>query len=257
MSSRFILFMSKGLLNLPSSLLLLVFCLSGLFVFGDTVQAAEFGDVVINEIAWMGSIENWRYEWIELYNNSDSNESISLDGWKIELYRDDMDFTIETIGVIKDYFLIVAFDGIFDNYDFNYSNLGGKFSNGGQRIVLKDDSGDIINEISCFSEDGWFAGNNNTKQTMEKTVDGWQTSLGPGGTPRDLNSSGELDLLPEDEEDESGEQEEQENGQNDQIADETAQGSSVSNLNITPIADAGDDIITNVGALIHFNGSAS
>ncbi|TRZ80326.1 PKD domain-containing protein, partial [bacterium] len=46
-------------------------------------------------------------------------------------------------------------------------------------------------------------------------------------------------------------------GQNDQIADETAQGSSVSNLNITPIADAGDDIITNVGALIHFNGSAS
>lgn len=39
------------------------------------------GDVVINEVAWMGTAADYRDEWIELYNNS--QENIDLSGWSL------------------------------------------------------------------------------------------------------------------------------------------------------------------------------
>jgi hypothetical protein len=169
--------------------------LSANFVF-----AIESPSIVINEIAWMGSgIDNvesknwWRYEWIELYNNTE--QLISIDDWKIELYRDKLDYTIELFGNIKpnNYFLIVASDKIA-NYDLNYSNLTGKFVNSGQEILLKNTDGKIIEQIDCST--GWFYGDNKTKQTMERinadlsgnNPQNWQTSQNTGGTPKSQNS---------------------------------------------------------------------
>src|SRR6185436_19470381 len=43
--------------------------------------AASPGDVVINELAWMGTTSNTANEWIELYNTTGS--SISLSGWTL------------------------------------------------------------------------------------------------------------------------------------------------------------------------------
>lgn len=170
-----------------------------LFIAVFPVQAVNPLDVVINEVAWMGTevegIESknwWRYEWLELYNNT--NQLISLDGWKVELYRSDLDWSLELKGNIsaQGYLLIVASDKIFPNYDLNYSNLGGKLNNNGQRVVLKNAIGTIIDEIDCSS--GWFAGDNSTKQTMERKnpllisdLDNWGTSLNPGGTPKTEN----------------------------------------------------------------------
>ena len=37
--------------------------------------------VVINEIAWMGTVSSANDEWLELYN--DGTEEVSLDGWII------------------------------------------------------------------------------------------------------------------------------------------------------------------------------
>jgi len=218
------------------------FSICPIFSFGAT------NDVIINEIAWMGMIENWRHEWIELYNNTDQN--ISLDGWKMELYRDDLDFTIELSGNIEDYFLIVSSDIIFANYDFNYSNLGGKFNNSGQRIVLKNNQGVIVDEIDCFSSgEGWLAGDNDTKQTMEKIDKGWQTSQEAGGTPKAQNSSGSQETPPEDDE----EQPEEESAEESTI-DETTIPIPV---NQPPIADAGLDITALVNQEIIFDGSLS
>lgn len=165
-------------------------------------RAANSLDVVINEIAWMGTkideVEPknwWRYEWLELYNNT--NRSISLDGWKIELYRTDLDWSLKLKGIIlaQDYFLIVASDKIFSNYDLNYSNLGGKFINSGQKVLLKDALGNVIDEVDCFSYGKWFAGNNQTKQTMERInsllaskAENWKDSRNSGGTPGGKNS---------------------------------------------------------------------
>jgi PKD repeat protein len=195
--------------------------------------------VVINEVAWMGtSVEGidpgswWRYEWLELYNNG---APISLDGWTIELYRDNLDFTIPLTGTISDYFLIVSSDKI-PNYDFNYSNLAGKFNNNGQRIVLKDNQGNIVEDLNYFAS-GWPAGDNTIKQTMERISTGWQTSLNSGGTPKAQNSSGAV------EESES--------------TTENPATPTIPTNNRPPIADAGNDVVAFIGDEITFDGSKS
>lgn len=173
-----------------------------LLLFTALPVEASASSVVINEVAWMGAkIENieqknwWRYEWLELYNNT--SEAVSLTGWKIELLRTKTDWTLNLTGAISPYgyFLIVSSDKIHPDYDLNYSNLGGKFVNGGQKIILKNNNGEVIDVVDCTS--GWFAGNNSTKQAMERknpetTGDNsvnWQTSQNPGGTPKAENSS--------------------------------------------------------------------
>jgi len=217
------------------------------FVFGTA------GNVVINEICWMGTTENWRYEWLELYNNTD--QSIPLDGWKIELYRDDLDFTIDLSGTIENYFLVVASDAIFANYDFNYSNLGGKVNNNGQRIVLKNNQGSIVDEIDCFSSgEGWLAGNNSTKQTAERITSGWQTSLNPGGTPKAQNSKGE-EIPPEETPEEESEEPPIEEPPIEESNDEESTPPTA--VNQPPIADAGIDITALVNQKISFDGSLS
>lgn len=158
-------------------------------------------NVVINEIAWMGTniegVESknlWRYEWLELHNNTPN--IISLDNWKIELYRTDLDFSINLKGNImaNSYFLVASSDKIA-KYDLNYSNLGGKFNNSGQKVVLKNNIGEIIDEIDCFSAKKWFAGDNTTKQTMERFgPTDWQNSENPGGTPKTENNTGTADI---------------------------------------------------------------
>lgn len=148
---------------------------------------------IINEIAWMGSLvegvdsgQEWRYEWIELFNEGDT---IVLDGWSIELYRDKLDFSIPLSGILYsgEYLVFGASDKI-TGVDVSYSNLGGKFMNGGQRVVLRNSSG-IVEELNA--RDGWFAGSNRDKKTMERKdslrdagdTGNWGTSLLVGGTP--------------------------------------------------------------------------
>ncbi len=163
-------------------------------------QAYAGSNVVINEIAWMGSkiseVDSknwWRYEWFEIYNNTPS--LISLDGWKIELYSDDLDWTLNLKGEIpaNGYFLAVSSDKIFPSYSQNYSDLKGNFLNNGQKIILRDSSGELIEEIDCSSN--WFAGDNKNKLTMERVSsfsdpgnpENWQSSNNPNGTPGQKN----------------------------------------------------------------------
>ena len=184
------------------------FILVPLFVFVPVFAFAQ--GIVINEIAWMGTpvegVESkqwWRYEWIELYNTSE--EQVNLEGWTIELSRpssaeasagkDNLDWTISLNGRVgpKEYFLVASSDKI-PNFNVNYSNLGGKFANSGQVVVLRDACGDVQEEIDARQE--WFAGDNEDKYTMERwkpleagnSPDNWATSLSSGGTPKTQNS---------------------------------------------------------------------
>lgn len=162
------------------------------------------GQVIINEIAWMGSptegVESkdyWRYEWVELFN--DSTDATSLDNWAVELYRDELDFKISLMGTIQGggYFLIASSDKT-PLADVVYSNLAGKFNNSGQLVALKDSKGVIIDQVDpvrSLASNGvdakasWLAGNNEDKKSMERTSSGeWKTSLEVGGTPRKENS---------------------------------------------------------------------
>ncbi|MBI2123761.1 MAG: lamin tail domain-containing protein [Candidatus Wildermuthbacteria bacterium] len=163
------------------------------------VEAQEQPGVVINEIAWMGTsvqgVEEkqwWRYEWLELYNNVDTVGM--LDGWIVRLYRgNELYFEIPIGGTVppQGYFLIGASDKI-QGVDVNYANLGGKFLNTGQKIVLSNAVGAVVDEVDATT--GWFGGDNKTKHTMERVgvsdTPTWQTSTLAGGTPKAPNSIG-------------------------------------------------------------------
>jgi len=53
---------------------------------------------------------------------------------------------------------------------------------------LVDQNNNNVDAVDCL--EGWSYGSNETKKTMERSLDlkNWQTSLNPGGTPKQKNS---------------------------------------------------------------------
>jgi len=71
-------------------------------------EGVEDGDVVINEIMWMGSDESTADEWIELRNTTD--DEIDITGWRIDNAKSGGgDFVIEDSGAV----FTVPVDGYF------------------------------------------------------------------------------------------------------------------------------------------------
>ena len=168
------------------------------------LPSVAFGQIIINEIAWMGTpVEGvdakqyWRYEWIELYNTGE--QTVSVQGWRIELYlgppAGGLDFTIVLYGSVpaEGYFLVGASDKI-PGVNINYVTLAGKFKNPGQRVVLKDAEGAVVEEVDATG--GWYGGDNDLKLTMERRFPdrpatdekNWGSSQKTGGTPKAQNS---------------------------------------------------------------------
>ncbi|MEA2006558.1 MAG: lamin tail domain-containing protein [Patescibacteria group bacterium] len=150
----------------------------------DEESEVEFGDVMINEVAWMGTEISGNDEWIELKNETD--EKIELDDWILE--AEDGTPKIKFSGDIsgEGYYLLERTD------DFSVPDVEadqvytGALENGGEHLKLKNKEGDLIDEIN--SENDWPAGKNETKKTMERNDKGeWQDSRCFGGTPRAEN----------------------------------------------------------------------
>lgn len=154
----------------------------------------------------MGTDNSASDEWIELYNNS--ADDVDLTGWKLE--ATDGRPTIELEGTIEagKYFLLERTD---DNSvpsvtaDLIYS---GALGNSGEWLKLFDAENNLIDEINAT--DGWPAGDNATKQTMERIAENsWANSLKNGGTPKAQNSATEI---PDDEDGEGEDTNEPEGG---------------------------------------------
>lgn len=148
------------------------------------------GDIVINEIAWMGTIASGNDEWIELYNNSDNE--INLEGWLLKSSDESIKISLSGKISAQGFFLLERTDdqtvpGI--SADLIYK---GSLANSGENIILTNGQDNIVYQIDCSN--GWTAGDNITKQTMERNLSissgqaGWQNSANPGGTPRETNS---------------------------------------------------------------------
>ena len=168
-----------------------------LLLIASSSQAANSLDVVINEIAWMGTSVSYNDEWIELYNTTDS--LINLDGWFIIHFtqKGEQGSTFDLGGTIPahGFYLLERTD---DNSVPNITAdkiYTGPLNNNGELLQLSDEQGTIIDLIDCI-DGGWFAGDNKTKQTMERIgpdslgsePENWQTSQNPGGTPKAKNS---------------------------------------------------------------------
>lgn len=122
------------------------------------------GDILINEIMWMGSSAGKQDEWIELYNTTD--DEIDLKNWKLENVRgsagnQDYSFPASRSILAKSYLILsnnpqnsnntalgVTVNVSNANLELNDSNHG--------KIILKDPTGQVIDEVDASA--GWPAG---------------------------------------------------------------------------------------------------
>ena len=162
-------------------------------------------NVVINEIAWMGTKVSSNEEWIELYNPA--NKEVDISGWEIEnagAKNNTLEISAGKIPAYR-YFLICRKE--IGNCDLVESKLSlhNKYDKNG-KLVLKNKAGDIIDATPEAVNQKWPAGNNQKpKKTMERIcplalgseLKNWQTSQSPGGTPRDKNSPVKIKPEPE------------------------------------------------------------
>lgn len=152
-----------------SRLLRMVFCLIFVsqFIFG-----ANMGDVVINEIAWMGTAASTYDEWIELYNTT--GNVIDLTGWSLNATDGEPTISLSGMILAHQHFLLERSD------DNTVSNIAadqfysGALGNSGEILELRDASNNLIDEV-----DSWYGGDNDTKSSMERIsphVSGTQSS---------------------------------------------------------------------------------
>ncbi len=215
--------------------------IGGFFIWSNSCLGAN-NDVFINEIAWMGTETSSNDEWIELYNST--NECIDLTGWTLKAIDSSPEIFLEGTIAVSGYFLLERTD------DDSVPNIvadqiyTGALGNSGEKLELRDSENNLISSIDCSEE--WLAGDNSTKQTMEKINSNWQTSLDIHGTPKAQNSNGNQETPPEDNEEQSEEE----------LGDDSEQSLPVM-PNRPPIANAGLDIIALVNQEMIFDSSLS
>jgi len=146
-----------------TAIVVAMICLAG------AALAAGPGDVVINEVAWMGT-SNTGDEWLELYNTTAAD--IDLNGWYIlddgsTTYILDSsncaggDCTIPAGG----YFVIEDNEGAIGDITAD-AVIDISLGNSGDSLELFDDNDNSIDLVDCAN--GWYAGDNSTDSTMER-----------------------------------------------------------------------------------------
>jgi len=151
--------------------------------------AASPGSVVINEIAWAGTLDGTSDEWIELYNSTSS--SIDLAGWTI-LDDGSTAYSITT-GTISagGYFLIEDTEDS-TNVTAN-AVIGISLGNTGDSLSLIDSGAQVIDTVNA-SSGMWYAGDNTTKATMER-IDPLGSSENPANWAHATSGNGAIGRL--------------------------------------------------------------
>lgn len=126
--------------------------------------------VVINEVAWAGTLASPNDEWIELFNNSD--RPVNLAGWVLQWEGRNIHFAEvaadvdtntreirNTVIPARGYYLLERTDDTTVNNveaDLIYT---GSLRNSGEKLELLDNRGVLIDTANSDAEDGWIAGN--------------------------------------------------------------------------------------------------
>lgn len=160
-----------------------------LLILSPFYQTSAFNnlDVVINEIAWMGTKVSYNDEWIELYNNT--NNPVNFDNWILKAVDGKPEIILSGTIQANGFFLLERAN---DNSVLNITAdqiYTGALSNNGEHLQLFDNQNNLIDEVN--QANSWLTGDNKTKQTMERTnpaLSIWKTSKNPEGTPRSKNS---------------------------------------------------------------------
>jgi hypothetical protein len=151
----------------------------------DAVSPPKRANILINEVAWMGSKDDYRDEWMELKNVS--GETVDVSFWTIK-DRNDVSFLFsKEKKILPDEVVLIKKKEAGDGPKFN-----GSLKNENEHLRLFD-AECVLQDEAGGTE--WEAGNNKTKQTMERDAEGfgWHTSELAGGTPGKKNSDPETD----------------------------------------------------------------
>lgn len=189
----------------------IIFVILALVVFPLASRAAS-RDVVINEIAWMGTQASAADEWIELYNNTAS--PIDFSGWTLSFYKPATTTPSKIIPLsgnipANGYYLIERTNDstISDIPADLVSSFGTGLVDSGMIVQLAQ-NGTVVDRTPELCDNKWCAGSNNPKMTMERvdpSQDGtlfanWATNNGTTingkdaagnaiiGTPKSKNS---------------------------------------------------------------------
>lgn len=122
-------------------------------------------DVVIAEIAWMGTTASSTDEWLELANNTAAD--IDLSGWRLVSSDGTPDIALAGILPANGRFLLERTDDSTTPYhaDMLYT---GALVNTGEILTLTD----ALSQVVDIANDNgpWFAGDNTTKETMTRVT---------------------------------------------------------------------------------------
>ena len=150
-----------------------------------TLKLAQ-ANVIINELAWMGTPNSGNDEWLELYNNGVQN--VELSGWL--LAAADGTPKVQLQGTVPGlaFYLLERTDDTTINTILADLIYTGALANSGEDLILSDNNGQIQDRLAATT--GWPAGDNQLKYTLERGVSGqWQSSAASGGTPKSANSA--------------------------------------------------------------------
>ena len=146
--------------------------------------------VVINEIAWMGTGSSASDEWIELYNYS--TLAIDISGWTLKsLTGSNPDPQINMSGLIaaNGYFLLERTDDT-SVYDVSANQTyTGALSDSCEILELRDNNGVLIDKVTC-GDNGWYGGNKDSRSTMERVNTGSGESQNSWGTNDGVTKNG-------------------------------------------------------------------
>ncbi|MDP2594177.1 MAG: MBL fold metallo-hydrolase [bacterium] len=155
-------------------------------VFASDGSAPAHSPVVINEVAWMGSATGATHEWIEL--RTTSSMPVDISGWQILNENERLHITFPQQSIFDPPYMVLARSvasvalGLDAELIFT-----GSLRNSNEGLRLYDNECNLIDEVPIAAK--WPAGDNATKQTMERMRDLlWGTSIGVGGTPNKENT---------------------------------------------------------------------
>jgi hypothetical protein len=117
------------------------------------LQAAPL-DVVVSEIAWMGTTASSSAEWLELYNNTTS--PVNLSGWTLRATDGTPNISLSGVIPAGGYYLLersldTTLPGIVADQLYT-----GSLEDGGEYLELRDAASTLVDSLDASS--GWFSG---------------------------------------------------------------------------------------------------
>ena len=164
------------------------------FKTNGTVQAANVttSAIQITEIVYNTPLTDW--EWVELYNPTVS--AIDISGYTIVDNGPNIMATFPGSTSISptSYFTVVVYGGgtaqFSADYDPGSGNYNGALNNGGDSVILKDASGNIVDQVDYDEDSPWPTDPDGSFKSLE-LIDGnnnyyaasWQASYAEYGSP--------------------------------------------------------------------------